>query len=209
MMEHCPAAQSPKGGDHALLQYVTVHVGIHGSLNELLLPSASSTHAAPNHDTPTAMLDCRQDTLVFVLLTWLSSQHLNQISLSWFHQTNQSMSLVCSSSANCLWAFLCITFRRGLLLGRQPCRPILCSVRRMVWALTGWPLTASTSAEMLAALIRLFPKHNLWIRCWARALNIFGRPWRGLFWGEPVLLNHCLVLVTVLLLSFRVLAIFL
>ncbi len=24
-----------KGGDHALLQYVTVHVGIHGSLNEL------------------------------------------------------------------------------------------------------------------------------------------------------------------------------
>jgi len=29
------AAQSPKGGDHALLQYVTVHVDIHGSLNEL------------------------------------------------------------------------------------------------------------------------------------------------------------------------------
>ncbi len=29
------AAQSPKGGDHALLHYVTVHVGIHGSLNEL------------------------------------------------------------------------------------------------------------------------------------------------------------------------------
>ncbi len=26
--------QSPKGGDYALLQYVTVHVGIHGSLNE-------------------------------------------------------------------------------------------------------------------------------------------------------------------------------
>ncbi len=35
MLEYCPAAQSPKGGDHALLQYVTVHVGIHGSLNEL------------------------------------------------------------------------------------------------------------------------------------------------------------------------------
>ncbi len=35
MFEYCPAAQSPKGGDHALLQYVTVHVGIHGSLNEL------------------------------------------------------------------------------------------------------------------------------------------------------------------------------
>ncbi len=35
MLEYCPAAQSPKGGDHALLQYVTVNVGIHGSLNEL------------------------------------------------------------------------------------------------------------------------------------------------------------------------------
>ncbi len=35
MLEYCPAAQSPKGGDHAVLQYVTVHVGIHGSLNEL------------------------------------------------------------------------------------------------------------------------------------------------------------------------------
>ncbi len=35
MLEYCPAAQSPKGGDQALLQYVTVHVGIHGSLNEL------------------------------------------------------------------------------------------------------------------------------------------------------------------------------
>ncbi len=27
----------------------------------------ASTHAAPDHDTPTTMLDCRQDTLVFVL----------------------------------------------------------------------------------------------------------------------------------------------
>ncbi len=35
MLENCPVAQSPKGGDHALLHYVTVHVGIHGSLNEL------------------------------------------------------------------------------------------------------------------------------------------------------------------------------
>ncbi len=59
MLEYCPAAQSPKGGDHALLQYVTVHVGIHGSLNELQLPSAGSTHASPDHDTPTTMLDCR------------------------------------------------------------------------------------------------------------------------------------------------------
>ncbi len=49
------------------------------------------------------------------------------------------MSLVCLCSANCLRAFLCVIFRRGFLLGRQPCRPIWCSVRRMVWALTGWP----------------------------------------------------------------------
>ncbi len=33
---------------------------------------------------------------------------------------------------------------------------------------------------MLAALIRLFPKHNLWIWRWACALNFFGQPWRGL-----------------------------
>ncbi len=70
------------------------------------------------------------------------------------------MSLVCLSSANCLRAFLCIIFRRVFLLGRQPCRPIWCSVR-------------------------------------------------GLFWVEPVLLNRCMVLATVLQLSFRVLAIFL
>ncbi len=79
MLEYCPAAQSPKGGDHALLQYVTVHVGIHGSLNELYLPSAGSNHAAPDHDTPTTMLDCRQDTLVFVLLTWLPPHTLDTI----------------------------------------------------------------------------------------------------------------------------------
>ncbi len=79
----------------------------------------------------------------------------------------------------------------------------------MVWALTGWPPTLSTTAAMLAALIHLFPKHNLWIRCWARALNFFGRPWRGLFWVEPVLLNRCMVLATVLHRSFRILAIIL
>ena len=66
-------------GDHALLQYFRVHVGIHGSLNELSHPSASSTHAAPDHDTPTTMLDCRQDTLVFLFLTWLLPHTLDAI----------------------------------------------------------------------------------------------------------------------------------
>ncbi len=93
------------------------------------------------------------------------------------------MSLVCLSSANSLQAFLCIIFRRGFLLGRQPCRPIWCSA---VYGLSTDRLTPSTSSEMLAALIRLFTKHNLWIWRWARALNFFGRPWRGLFWMEPV-----------------------
>ncbi len=43
MLGYCPAAQSPKGGDHALLQYVTVHVG--------------STHDSPDHDTPKKKFD--------------------------------------------------------------------------------------------------------------------------------------------------------
>ncbi len=43
------------------------------------LPSAGSTHAAPEHDTPTTMLDCRQDTLVFVLLSWLPPRTLDAI----------------------------------------------------------------------------------------------------------------------------------
>ncbi len=53
--------------------------------------------------------------------------------------------------------------------------------------------TPSTSAAMLAALIHLFPKHNLWIWHWAHALNFFGWPWQGLFWVEPVLLNRWMV----------------
>uniref|UniRef100_A0A672SZY7 Sterol 26-hydroxylase, mitochondrial-like n=1 Tax=Sinocyclocheilus grahami TaxID=75366 RepID=A0A672SZY7_SINGR len=35
-------------GDHALLQYVTVHVGIHGSLNELQLPSGQQIYTTSN-----------------------------------------------------------------------------------------------------------------------------------------------------------------
>ncbi len=102
------------------------------------------------------------------------------------------MSLVCLSSANCLLTFLYIIFRRGFLLEWQPCRPIWCSVWRIVWELTGWPPTPSISAVILAALIRLFPKHNLWIWRWACALNFFDRPWRGRFWVEHVLLNRCM-----------------
>ncbi len=40
---------------------------------------SSPAPAAPDHDTPTTMLDCRQDTLVFVLLTWLPPHTLDII----------------------------------------------------------------------------------------------------------------------------------
>ena len=109
-----------------------------------------------------------------------------------------------------------IGFRSGDMLSQSNMVPVIhvhslldFSKQRMVWALTGWPPTPSTSAAMLAALIRLFSKDNLWTWSWAGALNFFGRPWRGLFWVEPVLLNRCMVLATALQLSFRVLAIFL
>ncbi len=56
-----------KGGHHLLIQNVTVHVGIHVSLNEPQLPSTSRSHAVPDHDATTTMLDCRR--IVLVLLT--------------------------------------------------------------------------------------------------------------------------------------------
>ncbi len=43
----------------------------------IIINSASSTHAAPDHDTPSTMLDCRQETLVFVLLTCLPPHTLD------------------------------------------------------------------------------------------------------------------------------------
>ncbi len=47
MLDNCHSAQFQKGGHHILLQNVSVHVGIHVSLNEPQLPSTRSTHAAP------------------------------------------------------------------------------------------------------------------------------------------------------------------
>ncbi len=68
-----------EGGHHLLLQNVTVHVGIHVSLSEPQLPSTSSSHAAPDHDATTTMLDCRQDTIFLVLLTRASPHMLDTI----------------------------------------------------------------------------------------------------------------------------------
>ncbi len=74
---NCRSAQFLKGGHHLLLQNVTVHVGIHVSFNEPQLPSTSSTHAAPDHDATTTMLDCRQGTIFLVLLTRVSPHMLD------------------------------------------------------------------------------------------------------------------------------------
>ncbi len=53
--------------------------GIHFSLNEPQLPSTSSSHAAPDHDATTTMLDCRQGTIFLVLLTRASPHMLDTI----------------------------------------------------------------------------------------------------------------------------------
>ncbi len=76
MLENCRSAQFLKGGHHLLLQNV---VGIHVSLNEPQLTSTSSSHAAPDHDATTTMLDCRQGTIFLVLLTRASPHMLDTI----------------------------------------------------------------------------------------------------------------------------------
>ncbi len=79
MLENCRSAQFLRGGHHLLLQNVTVHVGIHVSLNEPQLPSTSSTHAAPDHDATTTMLDCMQGIIFLVFLTRASPHMLDTI----------------------------------------------------------------------------------------------------------------------------------
>lgn len=60
-------------------------------------PPPPNCHAVPHHDSTNAVLDCRQDTLVFVLLTWLTP---SEPGLSWSHQTTEHVihSLVCLTS---------------------------------------------------------------------------------------------------------------
>ncbi len=150
-----------KGGHQLLLQNVTVHVGIHVSLSEPQLPSTSSTHAAPDHDATTIMLDCRQGTMFLVLLTRASPHMLDT---TWAKQVNfrlirpqDMVPVICEvSSANCLQDCLWASLRTGFLLGWRPCKLTCCSVWRMVWALTSWPSASATSKAMLAAHMRLF-----------------------------------------------------
>ena len=75
-------------------------------------------------------------------------------------------------------------------LGGKPCTTIWCRVRRMVWALTCWPLTSSISAAMLSGILRRSFKENIWMWRSARAHRFFGRPTRGLFWVDPDL-SYC------------------
>ncbi len=148
---------------------------------------------------------CRYDVKNMLINMW---RHLPQ-------QFSQNLvgntALVCLSSANCLQAFLGIIFRRGFFLGRQPCRPIWCSVQCMVWALTGWPpplqhlqqywqhsyvYLPNTTSEYDAEHVHstsLVDHSEACSECTV----------------QPVLLNRCMILATVLQFSFRVLAIFL
>jgi len=152
----CRSGQFLKGGHHVLLHNVTVHVGIH-VLNEAQLPSTSGTQAAPDRDAITIMLDCRQDTMFLVLLTRASTHMLDTIwakhvylSLIRPQDMVPEIHALGLLSTNCLQAFLWANLRRDFLLWRRPCKPTCCSVRRMIWALTGWTSASATSKAMLA-----------------------------------------------------------
>ena len=97
---------------------------------------------------PTPCLTVGKTCTLHLVAARQAWHHLNHISLPWSHQTTghgSSHVIPCPYSARLqqtAWGlFLCIIFRRGFLLGWQPCRPIWCSVQHMVWALTGWPPT--------------------------------------------------------------------
>ena len=154
-----------------------------------------SLYSSPGH-RHTCLKPLEPNKLIFI-----SPEHR-----TWFQW---SMCFVDMSSANCLRTFLCIVLRRGFLLGWQPCIPIWCRVRCMVWALTGWPPTSSISAAILTALLCQSFKESIWMWLSACALSFFGWPTWGLLWVDPTLLKCWMILATVLQLSFRVLAIFL
>ncbi len=124
--------------------------------------------------------------------------HLNQISLSWSHQTTGH-----GSSNPC--AYLQQTFCRLSSASSLEEASFwddshadqfdaVCGVWSEHWQADPPPLQPLQQCWQHS--YAYFPKHNLWIWCWACALNFFGRPWRGLFWVEPVLLYHCIVLAT-------------
>ncbi len=201
MLEHCPAAQSPKGEDHALLQYVTVHVGIHGSLNELLLPSAGSTHVAPDmtlqppcltvgktHLSLYSSPGCRHSRLTpsepnkFILVSFRPQDMVPVI-----HVHVQ----VCLSSPNCLRAFLCIIFKKRLSSGTTAMQTNLMQCAAYGLSMTGWPPTLQPLQQCWQHSYLFFQNTTVWQDAEHVQSTYFGQPWRGLFWVEPVLLNRC------------------
>ncbi len=90
------------------------------------------------------------------------------------------MSLVCLSSANCLRLSCASSLEEASFwkTNLMQCAAYGLSTDRLT-------PTPSTSAAMLAALIHLFSKHNLWIWRWARAQLL----WATM--ARPVLSGTC------------------
>ncbi len=74
MLEYCPATQSSKGGDHALLQYVTVHAACaaYGMSTDRLTPypfnlcrKVGSTHTSISQTQPLDMMLSRCTQLLW------------------------------------------------------------------------------------------------------------------------------------------------
>ncbi len=179
-----------KGGNHLLLQNVTVHVGIHVSLNEPQLPSTSSSHAAPDHDATTTMLDCRQGTIFLALLTRASPHMLDTI---WVKQVYlrlirpQDMVPVIHALGQVVFSklftgILVSQLKKRLPSGMTAMQTVL--LQCVAYGQTSWPSTSATSKAMLAALMQLLHL--------TQRLNFFDLPLRGLFWVKPVLENLCM-----------------
>ena len=180
MLEYCPAAQFSKGGDCALfsmsqymLAFIVPSVKCSPPVLAAIMRPQIMTLLPPclivgkTHLFLCSSPGCWHTRLTppkpskFILA---SSDHRSW--LQW------SMSLVCLSSANCLQAFLCIIFRRGFLLGRQPCRPICCR-------LIPHPFNLHSNA---GSTHTLFYTDHLWIRAesslpWGAMLNFQWPAW--------------------------------
>ncbi len=77
MLEYCPVAQSLKGGDHALLQYVKVPVPAALMQPQTMTLPPPCLTVGKTHLSLYSSPGCRHTCLT----------HLNQIRLSWSHQT--------------------------------------------------------------------------------------------------------------------------
>ncbi len=168
MLEYCSATQSPKGGD-ALLQYVTVHVGIHGFPQWTVSPQCWQHSCSP----PTMALPqpcwtpgCCPHTLN----TSLSYQvYLGLIRPQEMVPVIHVLSLLVF--INCLQAFLCIIFRRRFLLGRHADQfDTVCGVWSEHWQADLPPLLLLQQCWQDSYVY--FSIHNLWIWCWTTCTQL-------------------------------------